>query len=90
VAYELLLSASRRAAGHDHWITADALWRSLAKPLVVKELICLSATAYDRPDFLPRASPIMPEPGEQPSLGASTYYFGSEALQTIPQGETYL
>jgi hypothetical protein len=23
----------------------------------------------------------------QPSLGASTYYFGSEALQTIPQGE---
>jgi hypothetical protein len=24
----------------------------------------------------------------QPSLGASTYYFGSEALQTIPQGES--
>jgi hypothetical protein len=24
VAYELLLPASRRAAGHDHWITADA------------------------------------------------------------------
>ena len=23
----------------------------------------------------------------QPSLGASTYYFGSEALETIPQGE---
>ena len=23
----------------------------------------------------------------QPSLGASTYYFGSDALQTIPQGE---
>src|SRR2546427_1517877 len=23
----------------------------------------------------------------QPNLGASTYYFGSEALETIPQGE---
>src|ERR1700704_4563778 len=23
----------------------------------------------------------------QPSLGASTYYFGPEALETIPQGE---
>jgi hypothetical protein len=26
----------------------------------------------------------------QPSLGASTYYFGSEALQTISQGEVLI